>query len=285
MPSFSEIKNLFLRELEKNVVKHFSLKQLVRHNLARDLSMMKTIEIHIVENKIIDCEDRNRLCEFCLDRRHSGPRLDITNVELYEYTIAYLTLKQTVTDVKDILTEPIPYVLNNTELKEYIQDYLMEDSLTEYISTVIKNINSIRSVYGGEPVQNVSPENLNNIPKMYLSEFTEKPKVLLTDIFDIKVNNTDEAFIMSRSGNSYTLDSSKALILTYKAESSYRVNKFILDLFLRGEHFRDFRNIQVPALSKDNLSLLNIDLSQFNYYKLFIEKFNEVLESMTGLVV
>ena len=38
-------------------------------------------------------------------------------------------------------------------------------------------------------------------------------------------------------------------------------------------------------LSKDNLSLLNIQLNHFNYYELFITTFNEVLESMTGLVV
>jgi hypothetical protein len=283
MSSFSEIKNLFLSELEKNSVKHFSLKQLVRHNLSRDLTMMKTIEIHIVENKIIQCEDRNTFCEFCLDRRHSGHRLDITNVELYEYAVAYITLKQSVTDVKEILTEPIPYLLNNTELKEYIQDYLLEDSLTEYINTVIKNINSIRSVYGKEPIQNLSPENLDNVHKIYLTEFSDKPKVLLSDIFDIKVNNTHDAFIMTRNGNSYSLDSSKALILIQKPECPYRVSKFILDLFVRGEHFRDFKKIQVPALTEEQLSLLNIQLDSSNYYNNFIKEFNEILESMSGL--
>ena len=63
------------------------------------------------------------------------------------------------------------------------------------------------------------------------------------------------------------------------------VKHFSLQNLVRHNLPRDFRNIQVPALSGEQLSLLNIDLSQFNYYKLFIEKFNEVLESMTGLVV
>jgi hypothetical protein len=83
---------------------------------------MRTIEIHIIENKIIECEDRNTFCEFCLSRSRNGHRLDITNIELYEYAVAYITLKQSVTDVKDILTEQIPYLPNNTELKEYIQN-------------------------------------------------------------------------------------------------------------------------------------------------------------------
>ena len=283
--SFSEFRNLFLTNLEKHSVKHFSLQNLVRHNLnlPRDLSMMKTIEIHIVENKIIECEDRNTYCGFCLSRRNSGTRLDISNVELYKYAVAYLTLKQSVTDVKDILTESIPYLLNNTELKEYIENFLLEDSLTEYISSVIKNINIIRSVYGKEPVQNVTLENLDNVSKMYLTEFSDKPKVLLTDIFDVKLNNTDDAFIMSRSGNTYNLDSSKALILIQKPECPYRVSKFILDLFVRGEHFTDFKKIQVPALTEEQLSLLNIHLDSCNYYNRFKKEFNEILESMSGL--
>ena len=283
--SFSEIKNLFLTNLEKHSVKHFSLQNLVRHNLnlPRDLSMMNTIEIHIVENKIIECEDRNTYCGFCLSRRNSGPRLDISNVELYKYAVAYITLKQSVTDVKDILTESIPYLLNNTELKEYIENFLLEDSLTEYISSVIKNINIIRSVYGKEPVQNVTLENLDNVSKMYLTEFSDKPKVLLSHIFDIKLNNTHDAFIMCRTGNSYSLDSSKALILIQKPECPYRLNKFILDLFVRGEHFTDFKKIQVPALTEEQLSLLNIQLDSSNYYNRFKKEFNEILESMSGL--
>jgi hypothetical protein len=284
MPSFSEIRNLFLSELEKHAVKHFTLQQLVRHNLPRDFTM-KTIEIHIVENKIIECEDRNTYCEFCLNRRNSGPRLDISNVELYEYAVAYLTLKQSVTSVKDILTEPVPYLLNNLELKEYIQNYLLEDRLTEYINTVIKNINSIRSVYGKEPIQNLSPENLDDVAKMYREEFTDKPKVLFTDIFDIKDNNTGDAFIITRTGNTYTLDSSKCLIITHKPDSTYRVNKFIMNLFVTADRLTNFKNIKVPALSREQLSLLNIESSQFNYYDLFLAKFNEVLESMTGLVL
>ena len=281
--SFSEFRNLFLTNLEKHSVKHFTLQNLVRHNLPRDLSMMNTIEIHIVENKIIECEDRNTYCGFCLSRRNSGPRLDISNVELYKYTVAYITLKQSVTDVKDILTESIPYLLNNTELREYIENFLLEDSLTEYISSVIKNINIIRSVYGKEPVQNVSLENLDNVSKMYITEFSDKPKVLLTDIFDIKLNNTDDAFIMTRTGNSYSLDSSKALILIQKPECPYRVSKFILDLFVKGEHFTDFKKIQVPALTEEQLSLLNIQLDSSNYYNRFKKEFNEILESMSGL--
>lgn len=278
MPSFSHIRNIFLTELEKNKLKTFTLQQLVRHNLPRDYNM-STIEIHVVNNEIIECEDRNIYCDLCLSRRNS-PRLDISNVQLYEYTVAYITLKQTIKPVKDILTEPVPYLLNNTEIKEYIEKYLLGDRITGYIITIIKNINSIRSVYGKEPIQNVTTENLNDVSKMYLEEFKDKPMVLFTDMYDITVNNTDDTFIMSRTGD---IDTTKCLIITHKPQCLYRVNKFILDLFREPKRLIDFKKLQVPALTEEQLSLLNIYPDTCDYYNRFMKEFNHILHSMTCL--
>lgn len=63
------------------------------------------------------------------------------------------------------------------------------------------------------------------------------------------------------------------------------VKHFSLQNLVRHNLPRDFRNIQVPDLTREQLSLLNIQLNHFNYYELFIATFNDVLESMTGLVV
>lgn len=289
MSSFSEIRKIFLDNLEKHAIKHFTLQQLVKHNLPRTFNH-STIEIHIVNNQIIDCEDSNTYCNLCLS--HTSRRLDITNAELYDYAKAYLTLKQNSksdsNEVKDILNEPIPYLLNNTQLAEYIQNYLLEDKITKYIDKVTQNINTIRSIYQKEPIEKISLENLSFIGlfKMYHVEFSDKPKVLFSDLFDIKVNNKDDVFIISRTGNStYDINTSGCLIVQYKPNSPYKINKFILDLFVKYNK-KDLRNIELPALTAEQISLLNIDPNALGYYgDSFMREFENILESMTGLCI
>jgi hypothetical protein len=233
MFSLVDIRNAYIAAAESRPLR-FSLQFLIDRYDPQGFSF----KFHVINGRLADCTVNCIRCE-------DYEPFVINEQAAYNQAVAFIQLKGYTgypLDVQIPRCVDVEYMNNLTD-PEYTAP------LTAQIERLIRVTNRIKTMGRRDQIDRVDLTALN-IKAHLLSELNHLVHVPLHLVADIiKTDTSDDVFLV---GNSGLHGASDTYVIRNRRSQKYRVNRFILQLYLDG----DMYDIEVPALEAEELRQL-----------------------------